>query len=373
LSAGFDGQSNGGEFDVYTWNIYGAFVGNKKQWPAVGDGRALDGDERARIGKALAQQIAANNTKAIIGLQEDWQSKWDCWGTFYTRKYVSGMTDDSWDIALDENLRTKWMSLPGDTRELCLAIRTAHQLQLRLQYPGGDPGDDHDAVVDLKRMTEVMAFDEISRVVHTQAGVRLGELERAVGARGLTLGLASFEEDEAVGTWLARGAPGGPAPEDDRVSQLLCGLEAVLPDGQEFKVAPVPRRAVGPDLLHSFIGTRGRLGIIAGCHLVLKRQVSTTELAFRFATPEAAESARAWMRGRGVRSLTTRICEDGVLLVEIGGPEALRAGSESVARQTAVERAGVEIGPSEAYGLPAQPIDVGNNPITNALSRMLRN
>ena len=106
------GEPEFGQFDVYTWNIYGRFVGNKK------DGRSLDGSHREFIGKALAKQIKSNGRKAIIGLQEDWQSKDDCWAAFHTRKYVSGMTDEDWDIALGEDLQTRWMSLPGDTREL---------------------------------------------------------------------------------------------------------------------------------------------------------------------------------------------------------------------------------------------------------------
>ncbi|MDR0387785.1 MAG: FAD-binding oxidoreductase, partial [Treponema sp.] len=46
------------------------------------------------------------------------------------------------------------------------------------------------------------------------------------------------------------------------IEDLLVGLEAVLADGEIIRIKNSPRRSVGPDLRHLFIGSEGMLGFI---------------------------------------------------------------------------------------------------------------
>jgi len=103
-----------GEFDVYSWNIFGRFYGN------ITDSSNYYRDERATIGRTLAKVISTNQRQAIVGLQEDWQSKSDCVGAFHTRKHVFGRPGESVlnGVSIDNSFMPRYVSLPGDTRFL---------------------------------------------------------------------------------------------------------------------------------------------------------------------------------------------------------------------------------------------------------------
>jgi alkyldihydroxyacetonephosphate synthase len=265
--------------------------------------------------------------------------------------------------------------LPRSEAELSDAMRIAARVGARFVPPGGAEVEDAIAI-DLRRMCDVLAFDDTSHLVHAEAGVTLAELEDELSRRGQTLDLDAPSE-EAIGAWLARGAPGARPRGDDPVDQWVAGASAVLPDGRILHVRPAPRRAVGPDLVSALVGARGRLGVITSVHLVTRRRGEELALAFRFDGREdgraAAAAALAWMRGRGVRPATSYLAgTDGgiVLALRLGGEKALRDARTAVARRCAEERGGVEIDPLDT---PARPAPTAPKPsrIVEDLARAL--
>ncbi|MFW5920573.1 MAG: FAD-binding protein, partial [Polyangiales bacterium] len=78
--------------------------------------------------------------------------------------------------------------LPRGTPELSTIVREAHRLGAPLVGPGGEPREG--AIrVDLQRMTDALAVDDTSHLLHAQAGMSVGAAEAVLRPRGLTLGL----------------------------------------------------------------------------------------------------------------------------------------------------------------------------------------
>ncbi|WP_437647031.1 FAD-binding protein [Sorangium sp. So ce362] len=112
-------------------------------------------------------------------------------------------------------------------------------------------------------------IDGDSLLVHAAGDARIGEVERALAQRGLTLALDvdAASRELTLDAWIAAGAHGAPDPWSDPVDHLVAGFTARLASGGELAVRPAPRRAVGPDLFALFLGVGGRIGAITSVHL----------------------------------------------------------------------------------------------------------
>lgn len=113
-------------------------------------------------------------------------------------------------------------------------------------------------------MNGIVAIDHASLLAHVEGGATLDAVETELAAQGLTLGLAQGAGEGAldvtVADWIARGIPGAASTFADPADHVIAGLEATLKNGDRLDVRPVPRRAVGPDLLALVLGGGGRLG-----------------------------------------------------------------------------------------------------------------
>ena len=207
-----------------------------------------------------------------------------------------------------------------------------------------------------------LVIDERSGIVHVGCDVTLAEVERALEAHGLTLGLRGAPMDAPVGQWLASGAPGARAHADDPVAQLLSGLDFVRADGTPVSIRPAPRRAVGPDLVDALVAGRAALGAVRGAHLVARRALASELVAYRFASRRDAEVACAQARGAGVRPAWTEL-EDGArgsaprdggggvtLRVALEGPLARRRMQARVLDRAALARGGARVARSDEPG-----------------------
>jgi len=250
---------------------------------------------------------------------------------------------------------------------------------VRVAVPGGDIAPGAGVVsLELDALARIRALDVESRTLHVEGGATVGAVEAHLRATGLTLGAldANAAAREPIATWLAHGARGARAHSDDPVDQLVCGLEVVLADGTALTIRPAPRRAVGPDLVPSFVGGRACLGVIVGAHLVARSVVPHTDVVYRFATRAAAEGARAWVRGRGVRPASTALASgDGeamYLRVRVEGRRAIREASLATVERVAHERGGEACDPRSVCGGPVEPQPVPPpSEIVRALGRAL--
>lgn len=116
-----------------------------------------------------------------------------------------------------------------------------------------------------------ISVDHESLLVRVEGRVSLHDLERTLGARGLTLGLLEIPE-MTVDDWLSHGAPGAPSSFFDPTDHLLAGLEATLTNGTPLVVHPSPRRAVGPDLTALFVSGGHRFGRVRHAWLRVHRK-----------------------------------------------------------------------------------------------------
>ncbi len=103
------------------------------------------------------------------------------------------------------------------------------------------------------------SIDHASLLAHVTADVPLDALERELRERGYTLALDAAPGAISLGAWIESGAKGSPSWWQDPVDQLVAGFDATLTDGRSFKVNPVPRRAVGPDLFALVFGAEGTI------------------------------------------------------------------------------------------------------------------
>lgn len=243
---------------------------------------------------------------------------------------------------------------PASTRAVSHLIQLANEIRTALQVPGGQTHPDRPALL-LDRLDAIISVDEVSRIIHVQAGVTLGMVEERANANGWTLGVPMGLHGEQVGAWLARGAPGRADKANDPVVQTVAGLEMVLPSGAELSIRPAPRRAVGPDLIRAAIGARGRLGVIVGAHLVANAKLAESLFAFSFPDSRAANRALAWIRGRGVRPLRTATHGNELQLVlQVEGPRYQAAAK--VMKRVILENGGTEIADQPEIDVSQVPV-----------------
>lgn len=198
--------------------------------------------------------------------------------------------------------------------------------------------------------SRAVVLDRDSLVAEVPGGTTLSALEDRLAGDGLTLGLREdalrVDGRTTVAAWLAAGAPGARDPAEDPVAQLVTGLDLELPNGTTVSIRPAPRRAVGPDLLAATVGGGERLGRVLAAHLVVRPVREAESVAWTFRSRAAAEEARAWVRGRGVRAAGTELVEVGVateLRVHLEGDPGRRAAARAVVAEIATARGGTPL------------------------------
>jgi alkyldihydroxyacetonephosphate synthase len=117
--------------------------------------------------------------------------------------------------------------------------------------------------VDLKRMSRIVEISVLDRTATVEAGVVLGDLDKALGREGLMLGHDPYSVPIAtIGGAISTNGVGYRAARYGSMGDQVLGLEVVLPTGQVVQTRAVPKTSAGPSLHHLFIGSEGTLGII---------------------------------------------------------------------------------------------------------------
>ena len=116
--------------------------------------------------------------------------------------------------------------------------------------------------LDLRRLNELHALDEVSWEAELGAGLTGPEAERLLGERGFSLG--HFPQSflfATIGGFAATRSSGQDSAGYGRFNDMVRGLRAVTPAGI-LDLGRAPESAAGPDLRQLLIGSEGIFGII---------------------------------------------------------------------------------------------------------------
>lgn len=200
------------------------------------------------------------------------------------------------------------------------------------------PGQSH-LRLDLGNLTRILEINERSQLVHAQAGIRVGELEDALAARGLTLGpLLPRARGRRLGAVLASPRPSEASPRG-RLLDACAALEAAIFTGtpagtMEDRLATLmttrlaPRRATGPAFEHALLGARGRTGVITSVWLrVMRKAPHVAASGWTLPSKSAAFDVAQGLLDRGGRpAVLTLIAAESATDVGLPGAQAKKAG-----------------------------------------------
>lgn len=152
----------------------------------------------------------------------------------------------------------------------------------------------------------MIELDVESLLVHVRGKTPVGDVERALSAHALTLGLEPVPK-LSVARWIGEGAPGAASPWTDPVDHLVAGFSARFPDGRLLEVRPAPRRSVGPDLFALILGQRARYLTLVECWLRVHRLGARRPHApFNAPVPGPLNAAEAALSDAIARELGSR-------------------------------------------------------------------
>lgn len=118
-------------------------------------------------------------------------------------------------------------------------------------------------ILDASLMNKIIIFDKENMMITAQAGTPFRLIEELVREQGLTTGHGPQSLPMAdLGGFIATRSIGQFSTYYGGIEDMVCGLEAVRPDGQIIRIRNVPRRAFGPDLRQLFIGSEGAFGYV---------------------------------------------------------------------------------------------------------------
>ena len=116
--------------------------------------------------------------------------------------------------------------------------------------------------LDLRRLNQLHALDEVSGEAELGAGLTGPDAERLLGERGFSLGhFPQSFEFATIGGFAATRSSGQDSAGYGRFDDMVRGLRTVTPAGV-LDLGRAPESAAGPDLRQLMIGSEGVFGII---------------------------------------------------------------------------------------------------------------
>ncbi|WP_166350165.1 FAD-binding oxidoreductase [Phytoactinopolyspora limicola] len=162
---------------------------------------------------------------------------------------------------------------PADEAQVRALVRAAVDADaVLIPFGGGtnisgslEPATDEQRVVislDLGRLDQLLDVDDASGLARIQAGAQGPDLERALAARGWTLG--HFPDSFAhstLGGWIATRSSGMQSDKYGDIADIVRGVRLARPDGV-VNIRAIPSASTGPSVREMIVGSEGRLGVI---------------------------------------------------------------------------------------------------------------
>lgn len=168
-------------------------------------------------------------------------------------------------------------------------------------------------ILDGSDMNEVLELNETDMWITVRCGTPMAYIEDYLQARGYTTGHSPQSLPMAhVGGLIATRSIGQFSTLYGGIEDMLLGLEAVLADGTVVRIKNNPRRSVGPDLRHLFIGSEGMLAFITEATLKIHKYRPETR----------------WMNAYGIRGMHNGLSFIRSLMVEGYRPAVVRLHDE---------------------------------------------
>lgn len=208
---------------------------------------------------------------------------------------------------------------PENEREVASIIRLARKLSMAVIPYGGGSGVCGGTVplrggitVDLKRMDRIESISREELTVDVQAGANGERFERALRAKGYTLGhFPSSIYCSTVGGWLACRAAGQLSTKYGKIEDRVVGLTFVTGQGQVIQTDELARAKRGPDWTQLIVGSEGTLGIITSARLRISPAPEITILrGFSFESVEQGTDAIRKVMQRGLRPAVVRLYDE---------------------------------------------------------------
>lgn len=160
---------------------------------------------------------------------------------------------------------------PATTAEVERVVQVASDHCIPIVPRGGGSGTQGGTLapyggisLDLSRLAEIVEVDEASLVVTAGAGIDGPTLEQSLNEKGLTLAHypGSYHMGATIGGFIASRGSGVVSTKYGKAENQVVQLKVVVPPGRSVDTLRVPSHAAGPDLLQTFVGSEGTLGVI---------------------------------------------------------------------------------------------------------------
>jgi FAD/FMN-containing dehydrogenase len=210
---------------------------------------------------------------------------------------------------------TRAVVRPGSTAEMAELVRLARAHRVALVPQGGNTGlvggsvpHRGEAVVSLRRLTELEPVDTLAGQVTVDAGVTLSRLQQHAAGAGLAFGVDLGARDSAtVGGMIATNAGGLHVVRYGAMRAHVVGVEAVLGSGATMsRLSGLVKDNTGYDLAQMLCGSEGTLGVVTRARVKLvpaPRQVVVALLALPSLTAAVRWAADLRWRLPGVQAL----------------------------------------------------------------------
>jgi alkyldihydroxyacetonephosphate synthase len=180
--------------------------------------------------------------------------------------------------------------------------------------------------LDLLRMDQLLAVDEVSMTATLQPGVRGPAAEAMLAKHGLTLGHypQSFEF-ASIGGFAATRSSGQSSCGNGRFDDMVVGLRVATPVG-DLRLGSAPASAAGPDLREVVLGSEGTLGVITEVTVRVRpaAEVKAYE-AWTFPSFTAGAEAMRTLVQRELRPTVLRLSDEAETFVNLASQTSVGA------------------------------------------------